>query len=325
MTPAGAMRVLVTGARGFVGGHLGASVARHCGEDAKLVLTSREAGEGVEALDVTDPAAITDALDRHAPPHVLNLAGVAAPADAGRDPDTAWLVHCDGVRRLADAILATAPDTVLVNAGTGLVYGGAFAAGTPVDEAHRIDPQDAYGASKGAGDLALGAAAARGLRCVRMRAFNHSGPGQGEDFVIPAFAAQIARIEAGAAAPILHVGDLSAARDFLDVRDVCDAYALALVHGSGLEPGTILNVASGVGRRIGDVLDGLLALSEAEMRVATDPDRVRPSGLPVAVGDAGRARQLLGWEPRIPFEQTLADVLNDWRARVGDARRGGPA
>jgi len=154
--------------------------------------------------------------------------------------------------------------------------------------------------------------ARRGLDVVLMRPFNHAGPGQGEGFVVSAFAAQIARIEAGAE-PVIRVGDLEAERDFVDVRDVCDAYALALT--APLTPGTALNLASGRARRIGDVLEALLSMSRVAIRVETDPDRLRPSEVPCALGDATRARALLGWEPRIPFEDTLRDALEDWRAR----------
>ena len=289
-----------------------------CGEATEILLTSRHGAcaAGIAPLDILDREALAAALGRARPTHVLNLAGVAAPAVAAQNPDHTWHVHLDGVRRLAEAVRTVAPDAVLVNAGTGLVYGASFAAGRPVDEAAPVEPLDEYGASKAAGDLALGVAARGGLRCLRMRPFNHSGPGQSEDFALPAFAAQIARIEAGLAEAVLSVGNLDAARDFVDVRDVCDAYALALLKAHEISPGTILNVASGVPRRIGDLLEALLALSTVRIRIAQDPARMRPSDVAVAVGDPGRAAALLGWAPRIPLERTLADVLDDWRQRV---------
>ena len=310
------MRLLVTGAHGFVGAHVAASVRRICGDDTDILLTSRHAATGIEALDILDRDALAAMLARHGATHVLNLAGVAAPAAAEANPDLAWQVHSDGVRCFARAIGEAVPEAVMVNAGTGLVYGASFVSGRPVDESALVEPLDDYGASKAAGDLALGAAAQRGLRCLRMRPFNHSGPGQAEDFVIPAFAAQIARIEAGLAEGVLRVGNLDAARDFVDVRDVCDAYALALLKAREIKSGTVLNVASGIPRRIGDLLDALLALSTATIRVEPDPARMRPSDLPIAIGDPSRAAALLGWEPRIPLERTLADVLDAWRQRV---------
>jgi GDP-4-dehydro-6-deoxy-D-mannose reductase len=312
------MRLIVTGAHGFAGSHVAASVRRVCGQDTDILLTSRHgaAAVGIEALDILDEAALAAALGRHRATHVLNLAGVAAPAAAAHDPDLAWQVHLQGVRCLARAIRHAVPGAVLVNAGTGLVYGGSFASGRPLSETALVEPLDEYGASKAAGDLALGVAARAGLRCLRMRPFNHSGPGQSEDFAVPAFAAQIARIEAGSAEGVLRVGNLDAARDFVDVRDVCDAYALALLKAREIEPGTVLNVASGVPRRMGDLLEELLALSAAPIRVEPDPARMRPSDFAVVAGDPGRAAALLDWSPRIPFKQTLSDVLDDWRARV---------
>ncbi|MFO1208201.1 MAG: GDP-mannose 4,6-dehydratase [Amaricoccus sp.] len=312
------MRLLVTGGHGFAGSHVCASVARVCGAGTEIVLTSRQPrpGTAIEALDVLDPGALRSALREKRPTHVLNLAGIASPAQAAREPDLAWRVHLDGARNLATAILDELPSTVLVNAGTGLAYGASFRSERPVSEDAALEPLDEYGASKAAGDLALRAAAARGLKCLRLRPFNHSGPGQTEDFVIPAFAAQIARIEAGLAEPVLHVGNLGAARDFVDVRDVCDAYALALRNGNSVPPGTVLNIATGTARRIDSVLGALLAMSRARIRVEEDPARMRPSDVPVASGDPGRAAAVLGWEARIPFETTLRNVLAEWRRRV---------
>jgi GDP-4-dehydro-6-deoxy-D-mannose reductase len=148
-----------------------------------------------------------------------------------------------------------------------------------------------------------------------MRPFNHTGPGQSTAFVVPAFAAQIARIEAGLQAPVLKVGNLDALRDFLDVRDVADAYVRALFQPD-LASGTILNVASGVPRRIGDALEGLRALARCEIKVEPDPARMRPNDTPLAIGDAARARALLGWAPAIAWETTLADTLDFWREAV---------
>ena len=157
--------------------------------------------------------------------------------------------------------------------------------------------------------------AAEGLEIVRLRPFNHTGPGQRPDFVVAAFAQQIARIRAGLQSRI-RVGDLTPERDFLDVRDVVRAYA-ACAGAPVLASGTILNIASGTPRRIGDVLADLLRLSGIEPDTETDALRLRPSDIPRASGDARAARELLGWSAEIPWERTLADVLDDWHARTG--------
>jgi GDP-4-dehydro-6-deoxy-D-mannose reductase len=179
-----------------------------------------------------------------------------------------------------------------------------------------LAPTNEYAASKAAADLALGALAHRGLKCVRFRPFNHCGPGQAEGFVVPDFAMQIAKIEAGLIPPVMRVGDLNVERDFLDVRDVVRAYALAVRSAVSLAPGVILNIASGVPRRVGDVLDCLLQRSHVKISLEQDPARVRSTEVPRMIGNAARARACLIWSPEHRFEETVADVLNDWRRRI---------
>jgi GDP-4-dehydro-6-deoxy-D-mannose reductase len=181
---------------------------------------------------------------------------------------------------------------------------------------------NSYAATKAAADLALGAMVNDGLNVVRLRLFNHTGPGQSESFAVPAFARQIARIEAGLQQPPIQVGGLDSMRDFLDVRDVCDAYVACL--RADPQAGTILNIASGVPRRIGDILHALLELAGRNIEIATEAARLRGSEIKTASGDATRARQVIGWSPRVAWTQTLADVLVDWRQRVSHPSLPGP-
>ena len=299
-------RILVTGAAGFVGGHL-VPTLRTTYPDAAIL---------TPAFDVTDPAATETVLTDAAPDAVIHLAAIAAPTDARRDPARAWAVNLHGTLTLARAILKTAPTATLLFAGTADAYGASFRAGSPLDETAPLAPQNTYGATKAAADLALGAMAADGLRVIRARPFNHTGPGQSDAFVVPAFARQIARIEAGLQPPVIRTGDLTPRRDFLDVRDVCRAYAACLA--ADLPAGAILNLASGIPRPIGDILHALLASMRHQVTVETDPARLRPNDIPSAAGDAAFARHLLSWTPVIPWDQTLADVLNDWRTRLID-------
>ena len=297
-------RILVTGALGFVGGHLMPTLASAYPE---AVLTGL-------AADVTDRAAVQAEIAATQPDALIHLAAIAAIQDARHDPDQAWRVNLHGTLNVARAVLAETPGCMLVFASTADLYGATFRTGVPLDETAALAPLNTYAATKAAADLALGAMAAQGLRVIRVRPFNHTGPGQSDSFVVPAFARQVARIAAGRQEPVLQVGALTPLRDFLDVRDVCAGYAACL--GAELAPGTVLNLASGVARRVGDVLTALLTLAGVEAEIRTDSARVRPTDIAAAIGDASRARQTLGWTPRIPWETTLRSVLEDWRARI---------
>jgi GDP-4-dehydro-6-deoxy-D-mannose reductase len=315
------MKVLITGAAGFVGTYLAAALPQVLGARIALIATSHtgqphQSWGRIEPLDVTDEAAVREAIGHHQPTHIVHLAGIAASARAADDPKTAWTVHVDGTLNIARTILESVPDCVLVHVGSGLVYGATAEHGQPLDETALLAPLDQYAVTKAAADLALGALAMQGLRCIRLRPFNHSGPGQPVSFVVPNFAAQIARIEAGLAPPVIKVGNLDVERDFLDVRDVVTAYSLAVREAGRIAPGSIINVASGQTRSVRDILDRLLRLGRRTIAVEQDPALIRSNDLPCIAGDAGRAHRLLGWQPRYPFEDTIAAVLDDWRAEA---------
>jgi GDP-4-dehydro-6-deoxy-D-mannose reductase len=300
-------RILVTGAGGFVGQYL-LPALRRAFPDAALL---------TDPFDVTEPAACDAAVDAARPDAVVHLAAVAAIPAARLDPGHAWQVNLLGTLNVARAVLHRAPGCILLFASSADIYGASFRAGTPLAEDALLAPLNTYGATKAAADLALGAMAAEGLRVIRARPFNHTGPGQSPEFVVAAFAEQVARVAAGLQPPVLRVGALDPLRDFLDVRDVCAAYAACLARADALAPGTVLNLASGQPRRIGDVLAALMAMAGVQAEVATDAGRLRPTDIRVAAGNAALARRLLGWAPAVPWGQTLADVLADWRARVG--------
>jgi GDP-4-dehydro-6-deoxy-D-mannose reductase len=312
---------MVTGARGFVGPYLVEALRRSYENNIEIIATAKKAGQHamlgpVRAIDVTDRTAVEDAIVGSNPTHVMHLAGIAAPTAVNADPDEAWRVHLQGTLNLARVILKRAPDCWLINVGSALVYGESAKAGRALDENALLAPLDEYSASKAAADLALGPLIRSGLKCIRLRPFNHTGPGQSEAFVVPAFAMQIARIEAQLAPSVIRVGNLDAQRDFLDVRDVANAYALVMKNLERLESGTVLNIASGIPRRISDILASLIARSRVEISVEQDPMRQRPGDLPILLGDASRARRLLHWRPEYSFEDTLTALLNDCRARA---------
>jgi GDP-4-dehydro-6-deoxy-D-mannose reductase len=291
----------------------------------EIIATAREAEDHprlgkVHALDVARYEEAKAIIERYLPTHVINLAGNAATARANADVRQTWRVHLEGVLALSQAIMERAPDCTLVNVGTGLVYGATAAKVSPLTEEAILDPLDDYAATKAAADLALGALARRGLKCVRLRPFNHTGAGQSTNFAVPAFAMQIARIEAGLTLPVVRVGNLDAERDFLDVRDVATSYALVTARSDRLSPGTILNIASGIPKRMADVLDTLLEMSPTPIKIERDTRRLRANELQRIVGDASRAHALVGWRPQHDMRDTLHAVLAECRALVGRAQ-----
>jgi nucleoside-diphosphate-sugar epimerase len=303
----GPRTIMVTGASGFVGGHLMPALASAFPVAALMT----------PSLDVQDAVEVEEAVRSTVPDVCIHLAAVSAVGAAGRSPDHAWKVNFHGTMHLAWALLQHAPACQLLFISSADAYGGSFRAGNPLDENARLAPLNVYAQTKATADLALGGMAAQGLAVVRLRPFNHTGPGQSADFVVASFARQIARIAAGLQPPVLEVGNLETRRDFLDVRDVCAAYVACIARRDDLAPGTILNIASGQARRVGDVLSELAAMAGVTLTVNVDAARVRTTDIGLACGDASRARGLLGWSPSVAWSQTLRDVLDDWRRRIG--------
>ncbi len=314
-------RILITGATGFVGPYVAAALRESPLRSADICATALRAQEHsilgrVVALDVTDSVAVRSAISDFHPTHVVHLAGMSFVPEAGKDPAMAWDIHVRGTLNVAHAIQSQVPDCSLLFVGSGRVYGASARHGEPLDEDSLLAPMDDYSVTKAAADLALGAMAANGLKVIRIRPFNHTGPGQRQDFLVPSIAMQIARIEVGHQPPVISVGNLDVARDFLDVRDVARAYALASQHAGRLEPGTILNVASGRAVTVREILDRLLLMTSGRIEVVQDPALMRSGDYPCIVGDARKAETLIDWRPSIALDQTLADVLAYCRKMV---------
>lgn len=296
--------LLVTGAGGFVGRHV-CNALTVAGTD----FIRSEA-------DITDRDKVRAMIGDIRPKYCLHMAAIAAVGVAHAQPERAWTVNLHGTLNIAEAIRDLAPDCRMIFISSSDIYGASFRSSVPLDEQALLSPLNTYAATKASADLALGAMAATGLSLLRIRPFNHTGPGQAPDFVVPAFARQIASIEAGLSPPVIKVGSLSAERDFLDVRDVAQAYVSSIQTIETIPQNTLLNLASGMPRRIEDILSALLALSKVDIRIEVDPNRLRPSDIPRAVGNAARARTMLDWQPTIPWEKTLADVLDEWRKHI---------
>lgn len=309
----------MTGAAGFVGRAL---VPRLQADGHEVVAThlpdQEPPGQGPGAdrepvrwvpLDLRDAGSVR-AVAEEAPDAVIHLAAVASGAEARRDPGLAWEVNAAGTARLADALGARrqlgAGDPLLLLVSSAEVYGAVEPPRARI-ETDPVAPLSPYAASKAGAELACQETARRtGLRVIIARAFPHTGPGQTERYVVAAFASRL-KAARRIGAPVVKTGNLEVVRDFLDVRDVAEAYVALLGRGRA---GEIYNIASGEGRRLHSVFTRLAELIGVRAIPEPDPQLARSADLPHLVGDASRLRGATGWAPRVTFDQTLQDVVN---------------
>ncbi|MGH9136843.1 MAG: GDP-mannose 4,6-dehydratase [Acidimicrobiales bacterium] len=302
------MRALVTGASGFVGRHLTAHLEA-CGDE--VVGLDRDHGPNGGA-DILDGEALRAELDAGRPDVVYHLAGWSDVGGSWTDPVGALRTNAEGTLNVLSACRQVPVGRVFVVTSAD-VYGVVDEAELPITEEHPLRPVSPYAASKVAADfLALQAVLGHDMDVVRARSFNHLGPGQSDRFVAPAIALRIAENERGDEEEV-PVGNLTARRDFTDVRDVVRAYRLLVERGAS---GEVYNVCSGRAVAIQVLADQLLALARRPMRVVVDPARHRPVDTPVLCGSYERLRRATGWEPAVPLATTLGDLLEDCRARV---------
>ena len=308
------MRVLVTGAGGFVGPHLMRALEA-AGAEVLSLEHSHLRGRVDVACDITDAEATAAALKQVQPDAVVHLAGLSSVAECARDAPRAFRVNALGALHVCLGAQAVGKRCRVLLVSSGEVYGAAAAAG-PVSEAGPVDPVNVYGASKRAAEVAALQLCHAGLDAVVVRAFNHIGPGQTPTFVLPSFAQQLAKVPRGGKV-VLEVGNLAAVRDFSHVADVVAAYALLLEKGAR---GEVYNVGSGEGRSIEAMLGLLVARSGREVEVRVDPKRLRPVEIPTLVADVAKLRAL-GWQPRRTAEEALGEVLEEMeRAGATPAR-----
>ena len=314
------MRELITGAGGFAGSHLAEHLLDNtdhavwgCGISPKPTITAERLLPHRQ-LDLTDSAATIDYIAEIQPDRIYHLAGQPAVHASWLEPWGNYEGNVLAALNVLHAVWRLKLRCRVMVVTSMEVYGDVRSEDMPVTEEHRFRPNSPYSASKAAADLLAQAYhLSHGLDIVRVRPLNHIGPRQSDQFVATAFARQLARIEAGMQSPVMQVGNLSARRDFTDVRDMTRAYALALEH---CEPGRAYNIASGVVRSVQELLDKLIELSHTDVNVEVDPERMRSASTPALMADCTRFRTHTSWQPKIPFEQTLTDLLNYERDRL---------
>ena len=317
-------RVLITGITGFAGSHLADFLlAEHPEVEIWGTYRWRSRRENIEHIEgrlrlleceLDDANAVRRALETSRPDAIFHLAAQSfVPASWVAPVDT---LHSNlaGQANLFESIRELGLDPVIQIACSSEEYGLVLPGETPIKETNPLRPLSPYAVSKVTQDfLAYQYFMSYGIRAVRTRGFNHTGPRRGEVFVTSNFAKQVATIEAGKAHPVIKVGNLDAVRDFTDVRDMVRGYVLATEKG---KPGEVYNLASGKAITIRAMLDKLIAMAKVEVKVETDPARLRPSDVEVLIGDYSKFHADTGWEPKIPFDQTLEDLLNFWRQRI---------
>jgi GDP-4-dehydro-6-deoxy-D-mannose reductase len=311
---------LVTGATGFAGSHLVDQLLQDVPHVAAWARAGgRAAGDAADgrvtwsAIDLLDGRAMAAALEALRPSAIYHCAGVAQVGNSWARGARALEVNALGTHRLLEALRETGLGCPVLVTGSALVY---RQSSDPIDERQPIGPGSPYAVSKLAQEMV--AARATDLPVFIVRPFNHAGPRQDDSFVTSSFARQIAEIEAGLREPVLRVGNLESRRDVTDVRDTVRAYRLILARGRAHRP---YNVCSGRAYRIADLLEALISMSSSRITVTVDPGRLRPSDNPVVLGDPSRLTAETGWQPDIPIERTLRDLLDYWRAATGHPPR----
>jgi GDP-4-dehydro-6-deoxy-D-mannose reductase len=308
---------LVTGALGFAGQHLLAELERQTSWD--LIGLARGHGtvlgrERLLACDLRDADLVRRVIEHYRPDLIFHLAAQSYVPKAFAAPAETITNNVVAQVNLLEACRGAGIDPVILIVGSSEVYGHVRPDEVPLTEEQPFRPVNPYAVSKIAQDmLGMQYALAHGMRVIRVRPFNHFGPGQSDRFVVATFARQVAEAEARKIEPVVLTGNLDAQRDFLDVRDVVRAYRMLVEFA---EPGEVYNVASGAAYRIGDLLDQLIALSTIPIEVRPDPARMRPSDTPIVAGDATKLRTATGWEPLYSIEQSLRDTLDYWRQLV---------
>lgn len=318
------MRVLITGITGFAGSHLADYIlANHPDVEVCGIIRWRSRRENILHIeekialfeaDLKDVISLKKSLVEIKPDLIFHLAAQSFVPTSWKCPAETFTINAVGQINLFEAILSLKLDPKIHVAGSSEEYGLVQSEELPMRETNPLRPLSPYAVSKVAQDLlAWQYFKSYGLRTVRTRGFNHTGPRRGEVFICSNFAKQIAEIEKGKRDSVIHVGNLEARRDFSDVRDIVRGYWLCLEKG---EEGEVYNIGSGKNYTMQAVLDMLLSMSKVNVKVQIDSRRIRPSDVPVLLADSSKFRKLTGWKPEIPLRESLQDLLDYWRERI---------
>lgn len=314
-------RILVTGAAGFVGAYL-CNALLECGDEV-LRLGMRRETPSDEALDLRDADKVFAAVRKLKPSHVIHLAAQSSVSKGSLEIFDTYSVNVGGTLNLASAIACHVPEAVVVFASSAEVYGASFLVGSLCESAPLV-PLSTYGKSKRLAEEVLISVLPTSVKLIIARPFNHSGKGQREDFVLPSFASQIARIEAGIQSPKLKTGNIDIIRDFLHVTDVVAAYRALLDEERKLPSRFVCNICSNKAFSLRDLVECMRASSRVPFELVTDPSRARRTDLPVVKGDASLLRCATGWVPTKNINDLLGDLLDEHRRLIA-LRVAGPS
>jgi GDP-4-dehydro-6-deoxy-D-mannose reductase len=317
------MRVLITGITGFAGSHLVDYCLARKDVEVCGIQRWRSRTENIEhclsdfcmyECDVRDASSVRDVIEQIKPDWIFHLAAQSFVPTSWRAPTESLTTNILGQLNVFEAVRKTGLRPRIQIAGSSEEYGMVDPKDElPLKETNALRPLSPYAVSKVSQDLlAYQYFMSFKMDVVRTRGFNHTGPRRPPVFVCSDFAKQLVDIEKGKRNPVIRVGNLDAVRDFTDVRDMVRGYWLALEKGKS---GDVYNISSGVGRKMSEVLEMLIGLSGVKVEVVRDESRMRPSDVPILVGDYSKFKKETGWEPLIPFEQTLKDLLNFWREK----------
>jgi GDP-4-dehydro-6-deoxy-D-mannose reductase len=319
------LRALITGITGFAGSHLAEYVlAEHPGVEVFGTMRWRSRTENIRGIeskiqllecDLRDQSSVTGLIEKVRPDRIFHLAAQSFVPSSWNAPAESLTTNILGQLNLFEAVRAAGIHPWIQIACSSEEYGLVYENELPIRETNPLRPLSPYAVSKVGQDyLGYQYFKSFGTKVVRTRGFNHDGPRRGDVFVSSNFAKQLAAIEKGKKPPVIHVGNLEARRDFTDVRDIVRGYWLAL--DGGCEPGEAYNICTGKDYSIQNVLDELIRMSGVEVEVREDPERLRPSDVPVLLGDSSRFRKATGWKPVIDYTRTLRDMLDYWRAEI---------